>query len=46
MIFVIGTVMRRMIPRDDIPNIAYLRIYGVACLVMGVGYVIKKRSDS
>jgi hypothetical protein len=45
-LFVVGTVMRRMIPRDDIPNIAYLGIYGVACLVIGIGYLIKKRSDS
>ncbi len=43
-LFVVGTVMRRMVPRDDIPNTAYLGIYGVACVVMGIGYVVKKRS--
>ena len=45
-LFVVGTVMRRMISRDDVPNVAYLGIYAVACVIMGIGYAVKKRSDS
>ncbi|MDA7878220.1 hypothetical protein N9B39_01585 [bacterium] len=42
--FVGGLLMRRFVPREDVPNVTYLGIYALAVLIMGVGYVIRKRS--
>ena len=46
LLFIVGVVMRRTIPRDDIPNITYLGIYAVACVIMGIGYAVKKYSGA
>lgn len=43
LMFVAGALVRRLVPRDDIPNIAYLGIYIVSGLVLGIGWLLYKR---
>lgn len=43
LMFVAGALVRRLVPRDDIPNIAYLGIYLVSGLVLGIGWLLYKR---
>ena len=42
-LFIAGVVMRRTIPRDEIPNATYIGIYAIAAVLLGIGYVVNRR---
>jgi ABC-type Fe3+ transport system permease subunit len=43
LMFVAGAFARRLVPRDDVPNVTYLGIYVVAGVVLGTGWLLYKR---
>ncbi|MCP4776339.1 MAG: hypothetical protein GY880_19100 [Planctomycetaceae bacterium] len=43
LMFVAGVFARRLVPRDDVPNVTYLGIYVVSAVVLAAGWLLYKR---
>ena len=43
LMFVAGVSARRLVPRDDVPNVTYHGIYVVSAGVLAAGWLLYKR---